>query len=384
MRPYLLVLAASAGRAEPPPICHNDVDRGRKTPKDMWVPFLAPSRHVHLRRRADVPAADVLLGTDNAWLPVTHTAPRPAQHYRVEHGVWFYYARGCSELFYNVGKTLAAQNRIDAALQLAERSPGGMARLTYWLISRRGPMDRGWVRSRPHPHSPALLAKARYFHALGGKALWDTRHGGMYSKAFARKLRTTAWAPLVEVLRLGASCWPRALTAEEVNHTHHFDDRNSCLGACARLELGVALLLDEFLDPFIAREASAAGYDSVQLLRQPQGKYGEVFRPDAYKWTVEILGLQSLNYSTEELTAHPTDELLRRLRAGGAEGRACVPANCTFACCMSCREGTPLLTRACEVHKRYRQEGAKHYPLGKGCRATCARSSQPSVHSAAK
>ena len=52
------------------------------------------------------------LGVEHAWLPVTHTV---APH---EYGLWFYYARGCSDMLWNVGRTILARNRCHAALIL--------------------------------------------------------------------------------------------------------------------------------------------------------------------------------------------------------------------------------------------------------------------------
>ena len=40
-------------------------------------------------------------------------------HHVHERGVWFYYARGCTDLHYDVGRTLMARNKVDAALRLA-------------------------------------------------------------------------------------------------------------------------------------------------------------------------------------------------------------------------------------------------------------------------
>ena len=52
------------------------------------------------------------LGRDHAWLPVAHTSGGN------EVGMWFYYARGCSDFYWNSGRTLLVRNRYDLALRL--------------------------------------------------------------------------------------------------------------------------------------------------------------------------------------------------------------------------------------------------------------------------
>ena len=56
------------------------------------------------------------LARDWAVLPVTHTTSGPDVY-----GTWFYYARGCSDLGWNAGRTLLATNRVQAALMLEAR-----------------------------------------------------------------------------------------------------------------------------------------------------------------------------------------------------------------------------------------------------------------------
>ena len=54
------------------------------------------------------------LGRDYARLPVTHTAVGSSK------GLWFYYARGCSDLTWDVGRTLFTLNRITLLITLVQ------------------------------------------------------------------------------------------------------------------------------------------------------------------------------------------------------------------------------------------------------------------------
>ena len=48
------------------------------------------------------------LGQDDTWLPVTHTHTTQAA---LQVGLWFHYMRGCSDLMWNVGRTLLARKK---------------------------------------------------------------------------------------------------------------------------------------------------------------------------------------------------------------------------------------------------------------------------------
>jgi len=343
----------------PSPVCREHARRANLSRAELrawtWTPHLIPEGHGHFMRSPITSRSAAELGTSDMWLPVTHTQPPKTGHYIRERGIWYYYARGCSELWYNVGTTLVAQNRVDAAVQLADRTPGGMAALTSWLLGRGGPLDlTKVVKKMPRDH-PAGLARWRYIDALLGGATWaDLKPAFASELRLQPRYRRRILDSLAASLRLGASMWPRALSAEEANNTKIFGGE-SCVGACALAELAAALLLFEFIDPYVAREASAAGYDSVQMLRQPQFGYESFKRNRRWMWTVEILGLQGLEYPTAKLEARPTADLLRRLRGGSFQSpseRACVPTDCTFQCCMSCGADTPTLTRTCEEDVR--------------------------------
>ena len=68
------------------------------------------------------PAAE--LGQDFAVLPVTHTRAGAV----VKDTLWLYYARGCSDMGWGVGRTLLAMNRQDLAVLLSQRLHPSMSR----------------------------------------------------------------------------------------------------------------------------------------------------------------------------------------------------------------------------------------------------------------
>ena len=106
------------------------------------------------------------LGVSHAWLPVVHTYDLH-QKWRLP-GVWLYYARGCSDLLWNVGRTLLALNKVHAAVLLLQRQAVHQSRETTNSRERqRGPSVRDEAHGRsdlvslpapreehPGPHRP--------------------------------------------------------------------------------------------------------------------------------------------------------------------------------------------------------------------------------------
>ena len=61
------------------------------------------------------------LGHDDAYVPVTHVGG-PNRGPTDSGGLWFYYARGCSDLLWHMGRTMLARNRIHAAVLIEQRA----------------------------------------------------------------------------------------------------------------------------------------------------------------------------------------------------------------------------------------------------------------------
>lgn len=60
------------------------------------------------------------LGRDHVTLPVTHQQ-EGSELWFADGGTWFYYARGCSDFGWPVGRTMLVSNRYEAAVQLVHR-----------------------------------------------------------------------------------------------------------------------------------------------------------------------------------------------------------------------------------------------------------------------
>ena len=115
---------------------------GRATP--TYHPFRFPIGLDHYRKLPCAPPRE--LGVDHAWLPVTHLGG-PHKGPTDSGGLWFYYARGCSDFLWDVGRTLLARNRVHLAVQLEQQHGGGderaaVARVAEW-VRRVYPKWRG-------------------------------------------------------------------------------------------------------------------------------------------------------------------------------------------------------------------------------------------------
>lgn len=151
------------------------------------------------------------LQLSHAWVPIVHVRDK---YEAATKGMWFYYARGCSNLEYDTGQTLAAKNRLHAALKLT------MNATCSFECAR------------------ALLAKT---------LITLTRDVALISKA----LDDTLYCP--------------------VDRRHAEYSHLSGSG---------------YLEPYIYERLRFRGYDSLQLLFQPQGG-----RYDA-NWQTEILDIR--------------------------------------------------------------------------------------------
>ena len=360
--------------------------RIQKIDPDEWSPALrlagSPGRAQPLQGP---------LGLSNVRLPVVHQAVFQhsdakwwqafRNHHVREKGIWFYHAPGCSDMLYDTGKTLAALNKVDAALRLARLVVGqkdASLHLSAWI--RKGPLATG------------AMAKRRY------RREFDACHG----KCLVELLEEAAQGPFPldpstgKTTRAAAFDNPLFLNLTAISKEER---RSPCVGSCALIEVAACLWLFEFLDPFLLETGRSLGLHSIQLLQSPQGGYG--FFNEPHKWSggrhhhpildpppplntcpsatldarahfdcrdhpsspqlvpqcsrlgrlltdrvsppsVEIIDLSSSDEPASAYEERPRS-LVQRLT--GADGLPCVPG-CFFACCMSCRN-TPVTLRAC-------------------------------------
>ena len=354
---------------------------------ELWSPAFFPSSAAYFK----LPAFEWLhsrpnqLGQHDQRLPVSHrTTVKPGlrearvrqnKHHRQERGVWFYYANGCSDLHYHVGQTLAAKNKIDAALRLAGMVSADVPparRVAQFL--RQGSLRPG-----------SRHLKARYESAL------DPQQSGGAMRTLETLLQYAASGPFWidddgERMVSAAFCNRTfmRLSGGGSRMTDWLDTfseprRSACVDHCALAELGAALILFEFLDAFLINAGRAAGFDSIQLLQQPQGGYAFFSHP--WRWSVEVLDLRTARTETNQIERRP-DQLLKHLSGpasdiGSITGTApdskgtaaadvaigdritsrpsarpsCRPA-CWFAACMAC-EDTPIAIRNCIHQSEY-------------------------------
>ena len=100
------------------------------------------------------------LGLDHALLPVTHIGG-PKKGPTDSGGLWFYYAPGCSDFLWDMGRTLLSRNRVHLAVQLERQQGGGDERAAVGRVA-------DWVR-RVYPKWGAL-GRARRGLGLGANA----------------------------------------------------------------------------------------------------------------------------------------------------------------------------------------------------------------------
>lgn len=256
LRNLFAVLVVKTSAAPPPvpepaPVCRVC---GACPRNETWHGFAMP---IGIDMLVDVqcaPAAE--LGQNFAWLPVTHTRAGAAL------GLWYYYARGCSDMAVNVGRTLLARNRVHGALMLealllSNKTDHPVASLAVatrlrTVFSTQEKYQK-WQRRVVSPVAPTL--RARGANVTLENAL-DEAARGIYN---ATLCNPSATAPIT------TKC------------------RGSCLRRPSRL---VHLAAEATLDIVMWKQIRllrSAGHtiDTIQLHQQPQGG-------GAIRWTTEV------------------------------------------------------------------------------------------------
>ena len=334
------------------------------------------------------------LGVSHAWLPVVHTYDLH-QKWRLP-GVWLYYARGCSDLLWNVGRTLLALNKFHAAVLLlqrqakAQRLGGG---------GGGGGGSGGGSGGRPATSHAQLAFDRHVWPRISEPArklitsLLQLDGGGSGGMSYEHALRAfvvrllaanrvpsrlphvsvqagVKWAlhsdqgPLRYAIAEAAKgfyggkeqCNPHPVRAPTVRNETLC--RGACLSRVAHLQrtlLQYAVPMDEVLMELM-RELVGTDQqlDSLQLLQQPAGGVSIL-------WTTEIWDIRSFSYR-RAAAAHRLAAARRGGGGGGGgggvkgasrfvrlDGAPCVPST-TFEQCMSCNGSE--LHRRCEWRDR--------------------------------
>ena len=296
--------------------CHSS------SPNRVIHPFRFPTGAGYFKQKSCEPAAG--LGVDHAWLPVTHIGG-PHKGPTDSGGLWFYYAHGCSDLVWDMGRTLLARNRVHLAVELEKQLHGGDDRAAVGRVA-------DWVR-RVYPKWGAMNRARRGTNVSVETILADT----------ARGLFSSPCAP------------------------PHFDERGAlrpcvCGGLPSSRRLSTLSLVAGEKHLLLQAEpvvVELGRYDTLQLQQQPLGGGN-------HDWTSEIWDVRDsaafvkpaapsftrlLSRHLENATrfAHLYEQRARRLLppphggAGSALTRCEPSANFHF--CMACRGSS--LEQAC-------------------------------------
>ena len=257
----------------------------RDSQSGAFLGFGAPRGVAFLHNASDSAAAlNAELGIDHVRLPVTHTHT-VADASQV--GLWLYYARGCSDASWPIGRTMLVRNRCDAAITVHQR------------INSRGNGLRSWQNALSQVASSLASASSRL--ALKGlHHIRDTNH-------------STLLAALADCARGDFSSSSQGLPLFLAKHN--------------ALDFVTALMLREL-------RGTARQLDTLQLYRQPQGGL------ETGQYATEIWDVRSLQARSLGTPPPPAD----RPRLGWLDGSEC-RLSPTWASCLACAGSK--LERAC-------------------------------------
>lgn len=209
------------------------------------------------------------LGRQHAKLPVVHqTDPPVADAMRYPRGMWYFYARGCSDVHVDTGRPFVAANRLSAILQLHMLEPS---------CNRSCAVTRVVEKVTAPTHAKRLWGqkKSRWPHGNG------TDLPGLVRQACDATI--------------DAASRPCPLQAEGVAMT---------LAGSAHFDL--------YMPPILRRH----GYDSLLLLFQPKGGSNKFL-----KWHTEIWDVSDAGADARGLPRFQ-DEIEREMASGGPDAAA--------------------------------------------------------------
>ena len=330
---HTLSMPAHAPSAPPPPhVCTTF------NPGTTWKPFRFPAGLAYVKDLPCEPPSE--LEQSDVWLPVTHVGG-PSRGPTDSGGLWFYYARGCSDLQWNVGRSLLVRNRAHAAVRIEQLRAAQASPMRMPLSElEAAQLVAAWIRAR-HPKWAPLRAVR---HFLGANATIEQAIGeaarGLYGHC-----------PL-----------PTFSPGGFLNPCLCAGNSTRVAGSSRRRQLALTPICgDKVLslhsEPLLGR----LPLDSLILHQQPQGGGNP-------SWTTEIWdvrGAPALSRHLENASAHP--EVVARSRwapeatvaALDTEQRKplaeCVPSE-TWYTCFACK-GSALEPHCNGTVGHYRAHG---------------------------
>ena len=248
-----------------------------RTDEMGWQGFAAPRGILfsHSASRADAPI-NAELGLSHALLPIAHTHTKSDS---AVVGLWFYYARGCSDAAWPVGRTLLVRNRCHAAVAIHQRAQRPR---------------HSW--DQAVSHVAASLAHASTRLALVGLEV-------------VRALDISAMTAALDECARG----------------------NLSVTRPAPLALAAHTALD-FVTTISLRSlrGTPRELDTVQMYRQPQGDSGT----NGMRFATEIWDIRNL--MAEKLGQPHPAQSAQRPRLAWLNGSVC-PLSPTWASCLACK-----------------------------------------------
>lgn len=294
------------------------------------------------------------LGLSHSWLPIVHTRDR--KHDTA--GVWLYHARGCSDVEWDVGRTVLTRNRVHAAVELERRARGGSDQASIRRIAE-------WLRHF-HPNWSAVARARHYFKSPGLSVEFVLAEAarGVFASSPSHRQRSASACLGPQFVR--GALQPCACDERRPEWMWRILGLTRVAGDPV-LELFAVQLIENLTvgegyngsRAFASVRHRARGNgarswlpDTVQLEQQPQGN-----GPRELNWQTEIWDLRSVSRSAAAcvdsmldrhlrfrgscgtpsatwLYAHASTELQPYLRL--SNGTSCILSE-RFASCLSCR-----------------------------------------------
>ena len=270
------------------------------------------------------------LGGHGTWLPVTHM--RDAG----QSGLWMYYARGCSDLMWNVGRTMVARNRCHAALLLEKMLHNSTDR----AAARRAAKHLK-LQDVQHVHSRAV----GWMHASANVTTAD-----LLADCARGLFGNCTGSPLDEDGRLQmCTCAAGRESSQRLNNASYPIGGWQVMGRKRAMTLSLlagSAGLDGALCTLMLRLPRRLRLDTLQLWQQPQGG-------GSLLWATEVLdvrhapldgnakgGREGAIAADPDLLASRTRRLVGGLNIGAAATTAACSPSRGFDRCMACANST--------------------------------------------